>query len=168
METQKVDVKEVVKVIDKAEIWRAEGRCTTCGKPVFRPKEGQVGSTCYEHRGKLRQYSTQANQPPEGWIRMSKVCDAAELAGLTRRDVVLAAGGDAATKPVLDPIFLVCYVGRGKWMDPRVLTTGFELIRKAASAPKTENVEVKPNSTANALKEAVGSKESQPKKAVKK
>lgn len=150
--------------LTKAEQWAKDGRCTICGKPVSKTHEEGEGDTCHEHIGKLRQNSTSAGTPPEGWVRMSQVCRKAEAAGISTHALVRAAGGDAATDPLLDPMFRVCYVGRGKWMDPRVLTEGFALIKKAALAPKVDKPVIKdppkgpvkgPTSTADALKKAV-------------
>jgi hypothetical protein len=68
---------------------------------------------------------------------MSEVCRKANDAGITTSALVNAAGGDAAVKPLLDPIFKVVYVGRNKFMNPAVLTTGFQLLK----AHQTERAE---------------------------
>lgn len=134
-------------------------KCAICGKPVF---GAEIGKTCQAHQGKLRAEANVAEKAPEGWVRMSKVCDAAEKAGLKRGDIVNAAGGDAATKPVLDEIFRVVYVGKAKYMNPEVLTKGIALLKQSkaqraeAKAPKAESkAETKTAATANALKQAV-------------
>lgn len=165
-------VKQVVDRVALGEQRRKQGRCPECGKPVMRPKEGGLGSTCADHRGKLRQYAVQAEKPPEGWLRMSRVCDAAEAVGLTRNSVVMASGGDACTKALLDPLFQIVYVGRAKYMHPDVLTTGFKLIKEHKAQAKAD-VEAgkpapvaaqKPNSTAAALKAAAVTKKAVVKK----
>lgn len=104
-------------------------KCKVCGKPLS-PSSGDIGKTCQDHAGKLRQFAKIAEKAPEGWLRMSKVCEAAVAEGLTISSVVNAAGGDAVTKPLLDPVFEVVYVGRGKFMNPEVLTKGFALLRE--------------------------------------
>jgi hypothetical protein len=163
-----VEVKAPVEVVKmtKAEEWAREGRCVTCGKPIIRSVDG-MGSTCKSHVGLLRRSADQLSAAPEGWLRMSKVCRAAEAAGLTTGSVVKASGGDACTGPLLAPLFRVVYVGRAKFMHPSVVTEGFELIRKdkvtpkpaePVIAPKASAPVVKPstvNATANALKKAV-------------
>lgn len=117
--TQKVAVKIPAKSLQNV--------CKVCGKPLTR---GEIGDTCLSHEGKLRQNADVREAVPENWVRMSKVCDAAVEQGLTINQIVKASGGDAATKPVLDPIFKVVYVGRGKWMNPEVLTKGFALLKQ--------------------------------------
>lgn len=141
----------------------AEGKCPICGKSVYRPKDGGVGSTCYEHQGKLRQSATEAQAAPEGWVRMSKVCDAAVAAGLTRGSIVKASGGDACTGPILDPVFNVVYVGRAKFMHPDVLTKGINMLLnppkvvadKKAPAAQPAKPEAAKSGIAAALKTAV-------------
>jgi hypothetical protein len=113
----------------------ATQKCKVCGKPLS-PSSGDIGATCKAHAGKLRQSARELDKVPEGWVRMSKVCRAADDAGIGTRAVVKASGGDAAVGPLLDPIFQVVYVGRGKFMNPEVLTKGFELLKKAVSEPK--------------------------------
>lgn len=127
-------------------------KCSVCGKPVI---GAEIGATCQAHMGKIRSHATEAAFVPAGYIRMSKVCEAAVKAGLTIRQVVKAAGGDAATQPVLDPVFQVVYVGRGKYMHPDVLTVGFDLLRKAGTAPKAENATPAPAETPAPAKKPV-------------
>ena len=98
---------------------------------------------------------------------MSKVCRAADAAGIGTAAIVKAAGGDACTEDVLDPVFKVVYVGRGKWMNPEVLTKGFNLLKRLAAeraagkTAKTEKPAGKPADkpvvadVANALKAVV-------------
>lgn len=106
--------------------------CEVCGKPI---KPGStIGSTCLHHQGKIRSHAKELSEVPEGYVRMSEVCTAAKKAGLTINQVVIATGGDAATKPPLDPIFEVVYVGRRKWLHPDVLTKGFDLLRAGSAA----------------------------------
>jgi uncharacterized protein YdbL (DUF1318 family) len=111
-------------------------RCLICGKPLS-PLAGDIGDTCKGHVGKLRIAANTAEVVPEGFIRMSKVCEAANKEGITTSALVNATGGDAATKPVMDPVFTVTYVGRGKWLNPDVLTKGFALL-KAHQLEKAE------------------------------
>lgn len=133
-------------------------KCEICGKPVT---GSTIGKTCEAHRGKLRAHATVAETVPEGWVRMSKVCRAFEAAGFKTNQIVKAAGGDAATQPVLDDVFRVVYVGRAKYMAPEVLTKGLALLKEHTAqqaeskpAPKAEaKTEVK--ATANAIKQAV-------------
>ena len=113
----------------------ATQKCKVCGKPLS-PTSGDIGATCKAHEGLLRRSATVADKVPEGWVRMSKVCEAANLNGITTRAIVKASGGDACVGPVLDPIFKVIYVGRGKYMSPDVMTKGFDLLLKQASQPK--------------------------------
>lgn len=120
----------------------SSNKCLVCGKPLS-PTSGDIGATCKAHQGKLRQSAQVAEKAPENWVRMSKVCEAAVKEGLTISAVVNAAGGDAAVKPVMDPVFQVVYVGRAKYMNPDVLTKGFALLKahkaeKAAPKPKVE------------------------------
>jgi len=122
-------------------------RCKTCGKPLTR---GEQGDTCKAHEGKIRQSADIGTAIPEGWLKMSEVCRKAKEAGLTISAVVNAAGGDAATKPVLDPVFKVVYVGRNKFMNPAVLTTGFQLL-KAHQAEKAEKPVAPSTSEAQAI-----------------
>lgn len=151
--------------LTKAQLWAKEGKCVKCGKPIVKSIDGE-GSTCFAHEGKLRRNADSAATPPEGWLRMSKVCRAAEAVGLTAGQVVRASGGDACTDALLDPLFRVTYVGNGKWMDPRVLTLGFDMIRKAAAQPKAEKpkaptavpTKAPVSSTADALKAATAGK----------
>lgn len=140
----------VVVKLDKAALWASEGRCTICGKVVWKADaETGAGDTCKAHIGKIRQFATESTEAPEGWVRMSKVCRAAEAAGFTTSAIVKAAGGDAATDPLLDPMFRVVYVGRAKYMDPRVLTEGFAIMKKAASTPKAPSVPVDAKASAS-------------------
>jgi len=160
--TEKAPVTQVVKsaVSAPADSKYGSGRCPICGKPVMRPKDGGVGSTCSEHIGKLRQSAQSANSIPEGYVRMSKVCDAAQEMGLTRGSVVKASGGDACTGPILDEVFLVIYVGRAKYMHPDVLTKGLQLLKGGkAPQPATGKAPATPSATsvANVLKTAVKS-----------
>lgn len=144
---------------------KSVNKCAICGKPVY---GAEIGKTCQAHQGILRTHANQAEKAPEGWVRMSKVCDAAEKAGLKRGDIVNAAGGDAATKPVMDEVFRVVYVGKAKYMNPEVLTKGIALLKTSkaqraeakAKAPKAEPkaevaAEAKTAATASALKQAV-------------
>jgi hypothetical protein len=131
--TKTVEVKE--SVAEKSARWAKEGKCITCGKDIVKSFDGQ-GSTCKKHEGLIRRNSDAATEPPKGWLRMSDVCRKAVAYGLTIGSVVQAAGGDAATDPLLDPMFRVVYVGRGKWMDPRVITEGFKLIEQKRAQPK--------------------------------
>lgn len=165
--------KTVAKKLTKEEqgkIWASEGRCVECGKPVLKTHEG-MGTTCFEHQGKMRRNATIAETVPTGWIRMSEVCRKAVEQGITVSAVVTAAGGDGAVDALLDPMFKVTYVGKGKWMDPRVLTDGFAMIKAkkeapAEPAPKAKKVsgnngkgaskdESAPADTADALRKAV-------------
>lgn len=158
--TKTVEAKETQ--AEKAIRWGKEGKCTTCGKDIMKAFDG-MGSTCKKHVGLLRRNSGSAAEPPKGFLRMSDVCRKAVDYGLTIGSLVTAAGGDACTDPLLDPMFRVVYVGRGKWMDPRVITEGFKLIEQkraqpketikpaVAPAPKTSTV----SATASALKKAV-------------
>lgn len=109
-------------------------RCKTCGKPLT---HGEQGDTCKAHEGKLRQNADIGEAVPDGWIKMSEVCRKANEAGITTSALVNAAGGDAAVKPLLDPMFKVVYVGRNKYMNPDVITKGFQLL-KARNLEKTE------------------------------
>ena len=130
-------------------------KCTICGKPVT---GADIGATCQAHKGKLRQHATSAEKAPDGWLRMSKVCDAAEKVGLSRGSIVTAAGGDAVTKPLLDPIFTVVYVGRAKYMNPEVLVKGFALLKAAKEVkaqPKAEPTTQAVEATIRAMKQAV-------------
>jgi len=136
-------------------------KCAICGKPVY---GAEIGKTCAAHQGKLRQHADQAEKAPEGWLRMSKVCDAAEKAGLKRRDIVVASGGDAAVGDVLNDIFRVVYVGKAKYMNPEVLTQGFAMLKAhkvqtaeaKAQKPAAKPVEVPVEAaTTKALKQAV-------------
>lgn len=159
METKKV----VLTKEDKRELWLSEARCPECGKPVMKPKDGGLGATCYEHQGKLRRNASEASAVPEGWLRMSAVCRKAVEQGITISALVTAAGGDAAVDPLLDPVFKVVYVGRGKYMNPEVLTKGFNLLKAKKDAPKEPKAEKKAEpgqeehitDTATALKKAV-------------
>jgi hypothetical protein len=117
--------------------------CAICGKPLS-PLTGEIGDTCKAHQGKLRIAAVQAEVVPEGYVRMSKVCEAANKEGITTSALVNATGGDAATKTPLDPIFTVTYVGRGKWLNPDVLTKGFALLK----AHQIEKAEAKATSKA--------------------
>lgn len=114
-------------------------RCKVCGKPLTK---GEVGDTCRSHEGKLRSHARESATIPEGWVRMSIVCKKAVEVGIPISAVVNAAGGDAATKPVLDRVFEVVYVGRAKYMNPKVMTDGFKMLRalreKPAPAPAPE------------------------------
>jgi hypothetical protein len=110
------------------------GTCSICGKPLVKG-EG-IGATCKAHQGKLRQTAEEVAVAPEGWLRMSAVCRKAVEQGITISQVVNASGGDACTKPLLDPIFKVKYVGRGKWMNPEVVTKGFALLKQLKEASK--------------------------------
>lgn len=109
--------------------------CAICGKPLA-PSSGEIGDTCKEHEGKLRQTAQVATAAPEGYVRMSKVCQAALDKGIKISAVVTASGGDACTKPLMDPIFQVVYVGRAKYMNPEVLTRGFALLLAHKDEPK--------------------------------
>jgi hypothetical protein len=134
------------------------GTCSICGKPLVKG-EG-IGATCKAHQGKLRQSADEVAAVPEGWLRMSLVCRKGVEAGLTISSIVKASGGDACTGPVMDPVFRVKYVGRGKFMDPAVVTKGFALLKQAsqiardtaAPAPKASKVEA---TIAAELKQAV-------------
>ena len=158
--TKTVEVKE--SAAEKSARWAKEGKCVTCGKDIIKSYDGQ-GSTCKKHEGLMRRNSDAAGEPPKGWLRMSDVCRKAVAAGLTIGSVVTAAGGDACTDKLLDPLFRVVYVGRAKYMHPDVITKGFELIRSAKNTPKeTVKPAVAPapkastvTATASALKKAV-------------
>jgi len=116
------------------------GKCPVCGKNVMRPKDGGVGSTCFEHAGKIRAGAIIAQSIPEGFVRMSKVCDAAQEIGLTRGSVVKASGGDACTEPPIDEIFRVTYVGRSKYLHPDVMVKGLQILKAGKKAPSTVQV----------------------------
>lgn len=104
--------------------------CGVCGKPLTK---GDVGDTCRAHEGKIRSQAKESAEVPQGFLKMSDVCRKANEAGITTSALVTAAGGDAATKPVLDPVFEVVYVGKRKYMDPRVLIDGFALLKRYQS-----------------------------------
>jgi hypothetical protein len=132
-------------------------RCITCGKPLT---HGEQGDTCKAHEGKLRQSADIGTAVPEGWIKMSEVCRKANDAGITTSALVNAAGGDAAVKPLLDPIFKVVYVGRNKFMNPAVITTGFQLLKahqmekaEKSVAPSTNDVAAISNTLHSVVKE---------------
>lgn len=114
---------------------KGTGKCQICGKPLF---GAEIGKTCQSHVGKIRATAQVLEKAPEGWVRMSKVCDAAEKVGLTRGSVVVASGGDACTKPIADPVFQVIYVGRAKFLHPDALVKGIELLKAGKTAPKAE------------------------------
>jgi hypothetical protein len=143
-----------------------ESRCPICGKPVFRPKDGGLGSTCQEHQGKLRQHATEAQAVPEGFLKMSLVCRTLEDKGFKTSEIVRACGGDAATAPVLNEIFRPVYVGKRKYLDPRTITDGVAMLTKAREVKPVEKssdkADAKPASkgvdTANALKKVVARK----------
>lgn len=120
-------------------------KCQVCGKPLS-PTSGDIGATCKAHAGILRSHADIVDKVPENWIRMSKVCQAAVEQGITISAVVNAAGGDAATKPVIDPVFRVAYVGRGKFMNPEVLTKGFAILKAKAVAKDAPKTSPKPES----------------------
>ena len=113
-----------------------QNKCSVCGKPLSFDKE--IGATCKEHAGKLRKYSVTADEVPEGYVRMSIVCRLANEQGISTPALVRAAGGDAATKPLLDPVFQVTYVGRSKWLHPDVLTKGFKLLKGSEEKAQTQ------------------------------
>lgn len=139
-------------------------KCAICGKPLS-PTSGEIGSTCKAHEGKLRQNAETREAVPEGYIRMSVVCRAAVENGLTIGQIVNASGGDACTKPIMDPVFQVVYVGRAKYMHPDVMTKGFNLLKakviekpeKGSKVKVAEVSEVTSKAEANvaALKQAV-------------
>ncbi len=101
--------------------------CAICGKPLS-PSMGDIGDTCKAHEGKIRIEAKIAEAVPDGFVRMSKVCEAARDQGIPVSAVVNACGGDATTKPPLDEVFRVTYVGRAKWLNPDVMTKGFALL----------------------------------------
>jgi len=151
MDTKVQEVKKVFGV----------GRCQICGKPL--DSAADIGATCSKHVGKIRLYATEADKPPEGWLRMSKVCDLAEAVGISRHAIVNAAGGDAVTLPIAEELlqhFQVVYVGRGKWMPPSVITEGFAALRKMQEAkavtPKEPKAAKAP--AKDAVKEALAKK----------
>jgi hypothetical protein len=111
--------------------------CTICGKPLTR---GEVGDTCKAHAGKLRQSASISDTVPNGYIRMSEVCRQAVEQGLKISQIVNASGGDACTKPVLDPVFKVVYNGKKKFMNPDVMTKGFALLKAHLAEKATKPV----------------------------
>jgi hypothetical protein len=113
----------------------AQQKCKVCGKPLS-PTSGEIGGTCLEHEGKLRSTAVEATVVPEGWLRMSKVCQAALDKGIKISAVVTASGGDACTKPIMDKVFEVTYVGKAKYMNPAVVVKGFEMLLAKAAEPK--------------------------------
>lgn len=149
-----LDVKQVAQVAaqqpatpaSKAEVWRAQGKCPTCGKPVLRPKDGGLGSTCAEHAGKLRQGAASANAIPTGYIKMSDMCRKLEKAGFTTSFIVRACGGDATVGQPVHEMFRPVYVGSRKFMDPRTVTEEGIKILKAAQKPAA-TPDVKPQGT---------------------
>jgi len=133
------------------------GTCAICGKPLFKDYDGSIGGTCKAHQGKLRQNADESSAAPEGWLRMSLVCRKAVEVGLTIGSVVKASGGDACVDPLLDPIFRVTYVGKAKFMNPLVVTQGFNMLKASrvdADKPvgKVSKVEAE---VSNQLKQAV-------------
>lgn len=136
---------------------KLESRCVICGKPVMKPNSDGVGSTCEAHVGKIRLHADSANTPPEGWVRMSKLCRAGEALGLSTSSIVNACGGDAATKPILHPVFRVVYVGRGKWVSPEALTVGLSLLLGKEPMPaETAVTEVAAQEEISAIEDALG------------
>jgi hypothetical protein len=142
------EVQEVTIVEAPVTVAHTEGLCDICHKPISKGKEVDgliVGATCAGHVGKIRLYAVgQMSAPPEGYLRMSKVCDAAVEAGLTRSAIVTAAGKDACTQPPVHPVFSVVYVGSGKWMAPEVLTIGFDLLKAKKLEKKVKAPAVDP------------------------
>ena len=113
----------------------AQQKCKVCGKPLA-PTSGEIGGTCLAHTGHIQEYADHAEKVPEGWLRMSKVCQAAVDKGIKISAVVTASGGDAATKEPIDPVFRVTYVGKAKYMNPAVIVKGFEMLLAKAAEPK--------------------------------
>jgi len=134
--TGKTPVKKTAVEPKAADAPKGDGKttCLVCGKPLVRGSKDGMGATCREHQGKIRKYARQAEVAPEGWIGMSVVCREFRDAGIPISKVVTAAGGDACTKPTLDPVFDVVYVGRRKYMHPEVLTKGMKLLSSSAKA----------------------------------
>lgn len=149
-EVKKVTSTEAPVVAQKIDPRKLEGRCKICGKPIF--KTDGVGATCEAHKGKIRQFAKELAEAPKGYLRMSEVCRKAVNAGLKISAVVNAAGGDACTKPTIDPVFDIVYVGKGKYMNPEVLTKGFALLKKAAESKLEVKSEKATAPVAEALK----------------
>jgi hypothetical protein len=120
-----------------------KGKCQICGKTLLASETG-VGSTCAAHVGKLEAFADHASVAPAGYLGMSKVCRLADAAGIGTRAVVDASGKDACTVAPIHEVFKVVYVGKRKFMNPLVLTTGFDLLRKAQADAKTAKAEKAP------------------------
>jgi hypothetical protein len=149
-------VKEEKVVVTKVDPRTLPGHCRICGKPISALKGEDIGKTCEGHINKLRKYAKSAESAPQGWLRMSLVCRKARAQDIRISAVVNAAGGDACTKPLLDPLFEVTYVGAAKFMHPDVVTKGFAMLKKQAEQRKIDKEAVKEpvKAQADALKNA--------------
>ena len=94
--------------------------------------------------------SLSMDKVPEGYLPMAEVCRKAREAGLKVSRLVTACGGDRAVVEIPDPVFKPVYVGGRKYLNPAVLTKGFELLKdesfnRKARKPreKKEGVEAK-------------------------
>lgn len=100
-------------------------KCSICGKPI---KDGEIGKTCQNHQGKVRQFAETVAEAPQGWINMAAVCRAGLEKGIKIATVVKAAGGDACTEPPIHPVFTVVYAGKRKYLHPDVMTEGLAML----------------------------------------
>lgn len=64
------------------------------------------------------------------WVKLAEVANAFRTAGIPISRLVRATGGDRGMNPPVNPLWQIVYVGRTRYMNPDVLTTGIKAMQE--------------------------------------
>lgn len=82
-----------------------------------------------EEQVKARRAELTVEEVPTGWVKVSEVADACRENGVAISKMVRAFGGDRGMNPPAAPVFKFVYVGRTRYMSPKVLTQGMKMLK---------------------------------------
>jgi hypothetical protein len=158
-------------VKEKKVVKKYEGpACSVCGKPLTDPEsiKAGIGPLCRaagwtKETVAAKMATLKRDAIPEGWVKLADVAAKCRAEGIPVTRLVRAVGGDRGMAEPASPIFSVIYVGRSRYLDPRVMKEeGLNLMRdkylgkpapeKKVKAPKEPKV-VDPNAHVKAKKE---------------
>jgi hypothetical protein len=127
-----------VETVKKEKKPKYEGpACSVCGKPLSDPEslKAGIGPLCRakgwtKEMWQAKMATLKADEVPEGWVKLSEVADLCRKEGIPVTRLVRAVGGDRGMEDPIDPMFLVKYVGRARYLDPRVTSEeGLNILR---------------------------------------
>jgi hypothetical protein len=103
--------------------------CSVCNKPLTDPEsiKAGIGPLCRakgwtKEAVAAKMATLKKDTVPEGWIKLSEVANVCRSKGIAVARLVRAVGGDRGMEEPAHPMFQVIYVGRARYLDPRVIS----------------------------------------------